>query len=140
MRSIGLAEAALALMLERVTDPSRTTFGKFLYQHGTVVADLARSRIEIDAARLLVLSAANNIDKVRAKGAKKDIGMAKVLVPTTALNVLDRAIQSFGAEGLSQDQPLAHWYAGLRTLRFADVSFPPYNQFRLWIVKAIVFV
>ncbi|KAF8332814.1 uncharacterized protein EI90DRAFT_3122559 [Cantharellus anzutake] len=120
MRSIGLAESGLALMLERVTDPRRTTFGKFLYEHGTVVADIARSRVEIDAARLLVLSAAHQIDKVRAKGAMKDIGMAKILVPTVALGVLDRAIQSFGAEGLSQDQPLAHWYAGLRTLRFAD--------------------
>ena len=133
MRAIGLAESALALMVERVTDPNRTTFGKFLYQHGTVVADLARSRIEIDAARLLVLSAAHSIDRVRAKGAMKDIAMAKVFVPTVALNVLDRAIQSFGAEGLSQDQPLAHWFAGLRTLRLADVSFSSI-QFRLYII------
>ena len=58
MRSIGLAQASLNLMLRRVTDPNRKTFGKFLYQHGTVVADIAKCRAEIEGARLLVLSAA----------------------------------------------------------------------------------
>jgi acyl-CoA dehydrogenase len=122
MRSIGLAEAALDQMLQRVTDPTRKTFGKELYQHGTIVADIGKSRADIDGARLLVLSAAHQIDKVRAKGAMKDIGIAKFVVPTVALRVVDRAIQSFGAEGLSQDTPLAQYWAGLRTLRFADVS------------------
>ncbi|KAG1755932.1 acyl-CoA dehydrogenase/oxidase [Suillus lakei] len=94
MRSIGSASRALDLMIERVTDPTRKTFDKFLYQHGTVVAEIARSRAEIESARLLVLSAAlqvstcvpcrganNNcilkIDKQRAKGALKEIGIAK---------------------------------------------------------------
>jgi len=120
MRSIGIAQAALDLMIQRVTDPTRKTFGKHLFEHGTIVSDIARSRAEIDGARLLVLSAAHQIDRVKAKGAMKDIGIAKYVVPGMALGVVDRAMQSFGAEGLSQDTPLAQWWAGLRTLRFAD--------------------
>jgi acyl-CoA dehydrogenase len=120
MRSIGCAQAALDLMIQRVTDPSRKTFGKYLYQHGTVVATIAQSRADIEGARLLVLSAAQMIDKHRAKGAMKEIGIAKFVVPTMALGVIDRAMQAFGAEGLSQDQELAVAYAQLRTLRFAD--------------------
>jgi acyl-CoA dehydrogenase len=125
MRSIGLAGAALDLMIQRVTDPARKTFGKQLFEHGTVVSNVARSRAELDGARLLVLSAAYQIDKVMAKGAMKDIGMAKFIVPTVALAVVDRAMQSYGAEGLSQDTRLAEWWSILRTLRIADVSFRP---------------
>ncbi|KAI0092812.1 acyl-CoA dehydrogenase NM domain-like protein [Irpex rosettiformis] len=120
MRSIGCAQYALDLLLARVTDPGRKTFGKYLYEHGTVIADIARSRAEIEGARLLVLSAASQIDKFQAKGALKEIGIAKFVVPSMALQVVDRAIQSFGAEGVSQDTPLAHMWAGLRTLRLAD--------------------
>jgi len=120
MRSIGVAQYALDIMLQRATDPSKKTFGKSLYEHGTVVADIAQSRAEIDGARLLVLSAAIQIDKARAKGALKEIGIAKFVVPTMALNVVDRAIQLHGAEGVSQDTPLAKAWAGLRTLRIAD--------------------
>jgi acyl-CoA dehydrogenase len=120
MRSIGAAQAALDLMLQRVTDPGRKTFGKYLYEHGTVVADIAKSRAEIESGRLLVLSAALQIDKYQAKGALKEIGIAKFVVPTMALTVIDRAIQSFGAEGVSQDTELAGHWAGLRTLRIAD--------------------
>ncbi|KAF8592536.1 acyl-CoA dehydrogenase [Ramaria rubella] len=120
MRSIGVAQRALDLMIERVTDPSRKTFGKYLYQHGTVVADIARSRADIEGARLLVLSAALQIDKMKAKGAMKEIGIAKFVVPSMAATVVDRAMQSFGAEGVSQDTFLARAAAGLRTLRFAD--------------------
>jgi len=120
MRTIGAAEVALEIMLQRVTDSTRQTFGKHLYEHGTIVEAIGRSRAEIDGARLLVLSAAHQIDKVRAKGAMKDIGIAKYVVPTMALGVVDRAMQSFGAEGLSQDTPLARTWAGLRTLRLAD--------------------
>ncbi|TFK27065.1 acyl-CoA dehydrogenase [Coprinopsis marcescibilis] len=120
MRSIGHASRALDLLLQRVTDPSRKTFGKYLYEHGTVVADIAKSRAEIESARLLVLSAALQIDKVKAKGALKEIGIAKFVVPSMALTVIDRAIQSFGAEGVSQDTELAARWAGLRTLRIAD--------------------
>lgn len=120
MRSIGAAQNALDLMLQRVTDPSRKTFGKYLHEHGTVIADIAKSRAEIEGARLLVLSAALQIDKYQAKGALKEIGIAKFVVPSMALQVVDRAIQSFGAEGVSQDQELASTWAGLRTLRLAD--------------------
>ncbi|KAF9782299.1 acyl-CoA dehydrogenase NM domain-like protein [Thelephora terrestris] len=120
MRSIGLAQRALDTMIQRVTDPSRKTFGKYLHQHGTVLADIAKSRADIEGARLLVLSAALQIDKHQAKGALKEIGIAKFVVPSMALQVVDRAIQAFGAEGVSQDQFLAEAWAGLRTLRLAD--------------------
>lgn len=128
MRTIGAAETALDAMLQRVTDPTRQTFGKHLYEHGTIVEAIGRSRAEIDGARLLVLSAAHQIDKVRAKGAKKDIGIAKYVVPSMALGVVDRAMQSFGAEGLSQDTHLAKLWAGLRTLRLADVRVHFYDK------------
>ncbi|KAH7100639.1 acyl-CoA dehydrogenase NM domain-like protein [Auriculariales sp. MPI-PUGE-AT-0066] len=120
MRSIGIAQRALDLMIERVTDPTRKTFGKHLYEHGTIVADIAKSRAEIEAARFLVLSAAAKIDTHKAKGALKEIGMAKFVVPSMALAVVDRAMQAHGAEGICQDNFLAKAYAGLRTLRFAD--------------------
>ncbi|KAH8106238.1 acyl-CoA dehydrogenase NM domain-like protein [Cristinia sonorae] len=120
MRSIGAAQMALDLMIQRVTDPSRKTFGKYLYQHGTVVADIAKSTAEIEGARLLVLSAAQQIDKFQAKGAMREIAIAKFVVPSMALQVVDRAIQAFGAEGVSQDQPISYAWAGLRTLRLAD--------------------
>ncbi|KAF9166882.1 hypothetical protein DFQ26_006550 [Actinomortierella ambigua] len=120
MRAIGMAERTLELMIERVTDPSRRTFGKILARHGTVAADVARMRIEINAARLMVLQAADKIDKTDAKGAMRDIAMAKVLVPNMLQRVLDLAMQAHGAAGLSQDFPLARFYAGARTLRIAD--------------------
>ena len=75
-----MASRALDLMITRVTDPVRKTFGKFLFEHGTIVAGIAQSRMEIEQARLLVLSAALQIDLVRAKGAMKDIGMSKVKI------------------------------------------------------------
>lgn len=81
MRCIGMAERGLELMISRVTDPSRRTFGKNLSEHGTVIADIATSRIEIDQARFLVLSAAKKIDEAKAKGAMKEISMAKVNRP-----------------------------------------------------------
>ncbi|KAL1927395.1 hypothetical protein VTP01DRAFT_4024 [Rhizomucor pusillus] len=120
MRCIGMAERGLELMISRVTDPSRRTFGKNLSEHGTVIADIATSRIEIDQARFLVLSAAKKIDEAKAKGAMKEISMAKIAAPTMLLNVLDRAMQAHGARGISQDTPLAHFYAAARTLRYAD--------------------
>ncbi|CAO1625385.1 unnamed protein product [Parajaminaea phylloscopi] len=120
MRSIGSAEMALDRLLTRATDTKKRTFGKALYEHGTIVADIARSRMQIDQARLLVLSAANMIDRSDAKGAMRDIGMSKVVVPNAALDVVDRSMQAHGAEGVCQDVPLAAVYAGLRTLRYAD--------------------
>ncbi|GAA5909633.1 hypothetical protein JCM6882_008448, partial [Rhodosporidiobolus microsporus] len=122
MRSLGLASRALDLTLLRATASNKSTFGKQLYQHGTVVRDLAESRIAIDQARLLVLAAANVVDEhpERAKGALREIGMAKAIVPNAVLQVIDRAMQLHGAEGISQDTPLAQMWAGVRTLRYAD--------------------
>ncbi|GAA5796829.1 acyl-CoA dehydrogenase/oxidase [Helicostylum pulchrum] len=120
MRCIGMAERGLELMINRVTDPNRRTFGKTLAEHGTIVTDIATSRIEIDQCRFLVLSAARKIDQAKAKGAMKEIGMAKIVAPNMLLNVLDRSMQAHGAAGISQDTPLAHFYASARTLRYAD--------------------
>jgi len=120
MRSIGAASVALELLLLRVNDPSRNTFGKSLSEHGTILEWIARSRIEIDAGRLLVLNAADKIDRSDAKGALKDIAMAKIYVPSMALGVIDRAIQAHGAAGICQDFPLARMWASMRTLRIAD--------------------
>ncbi len=118
MRSIGAAELALELMTERAQE--RRTFGKYLHQHGTVSEWIARSRIEIDQARLLVLKTAWMIDNVGAKEARKEISMIKALVPTVHTTVCDRAMQTFGAMGISPDTPLAdHWTWG-RALRYAD--------------------
>ncbi|KAF9437933.1 hypothetical protein BGZ76_010476 [Entomortierella beljakovae] len=120
MRNIGMAERALDTMIARVTDPSRRTFGKILAQHGTVAADVGKIRIEINAARLMVLAAADKIDKIDAKGAMRDIAMAKVMVPQMLQRTIDLAIQAHGAGGVSQDFPLARFFAGARSLRIAD--------------------
>lgn len=118
MRSIGAAELALELMVERAQ--ARTAFGKKLHEQGTIGEWIAKSRIEIDQARLLVLKAAWMIDNVGAKAARKEISMIKALVPSVHTAVCDRAMQVFGAMGLSPDTPLAdHWTWG-RALRFAD--------------------
>lgn len=120
MRSIGAAERALEWMLARVNDPIKKPFGKQLSEHGVILEWIAKSRLEIDAARLIVLNAAIKIDESDAKGALKEIAEAKVLVPQMALTVIDRAIQSFGAAGVCQDTPLANMWANIRTLRIAD--------------------
>ncbi|KAI8852946.1 acyl-CoA dehydrogenase domain protein [Chytridium lagenaria] len=113
MRSIGMAERALEFHLTR-------TFNKLIAQHGSTMDAIAASRAEIDQARLLVLRAADKIDRVGAKNAMNDIGLAKVVVPSMCLRVIDRAIQAHGAAGVCQDFPLAYMYAGQRTLRIAD--------------------
>ncbi len=118
MRSIGAAELALELMTERAQE--RKTFGRYLYQHGSVAEGIARSRIEIDQARLLVLKTAWMIDHVGAKGARKEISMIKALVPAMHTTVVDRAMQVFGAMGISPDTPLADSWTWGRALRFAD--------------------
>jgi len=120
MRSIGAAEKALEWMLMRINNPKKTPFGKQLKEHGVILEWVAKSRIEIDAARLVVLNAAIRIDEFGAKGALKEIAEAKVLVPTMALTVIDRAVQSFGGAGVCQDTPLANMWAQIRTLRLAD--------------------
>uniref|UniRef100_G1K3K1 Acyl-CoA dehydrogenase family member 11 n=1 Tax=Xenopus tropicalis TaxID=8364 RepID=G1K3K1_XENTR len=118
MRTIGAAESALQLMCER--SAQRQTFGKKLYQHEVVLHWIAESRIAIEQARLLTLSAARAIDTVGSARAKKQIAMIKVVAPRMACKVADRAIQVFGGAGVSQDFPLASMYAAIRTLRIAD--------------------
>jgi len=120
MRSIGAAERALDWMLMRINDPKKTPFGKQLKEHGVILEWVAKSRLEIDASRLVVLNAAIQIDIGGAKTALKEIAEAKILVPTMALTVIDRAVQSFGGAGVSQDTPLASMWANIRTLRLAD--------------------
>jgi acyl-CoA dehydrogenase len=107
-------------MLMRINDPKKTPFGKQLKEHGVILEWVAKSRIEIDAARLVVLNAAIKVDQFGAKGALTEIAEAKVLVPTMALTVIDRAVQSFGGAGVCQDTPLASMWANIRTLRLAD--------------------
>lgn len=118
MRSIGMAELALELMVERSQE--RKTFGRYLYQHGSVSEWIARSRMEIEQARLLVLKTAWMIDEVGARAARKEIAMIKAVVPGMHLQVVDRAMQVFGAMGLTSDTPLADLWIGARCLRFAD--------------------
>ncbi|KAF4548128.1 Acyl-CoA dehydrogenase-like protein 6 [Elsinoe fawcettii] len=120
MRSIGAAEKALEYFLARINDDRKKPFGKLLSEHGVMLERVARSRIEIDAARLQVCNAAITIDTKDAKFALKEIAEAKVLVPTMALNVIDRAIQAYGGAGVSQDTPLANMYAQGRTMRIVD--------------------
>jgi acyl-CoA dehydrogenase len=118
MRCIGVGERALETMCKRVQ--SRVAFGKALAEQGTIRADIARSRMEIDQARLLTFEAAYMMDAVGNKAARAEISMIKVVAPNVALRVLDRAIQAHGGAGVSQDTFLAAAWANTRTLRLAD--------------------
>ena len=118
MRTIGVAERALELMVKRSVE--RETFGRLLAQHGVVQDQIALSRIEIDQARQYVLHVAHLMDTVGNKAAAQEISGIKVAVPNMALGVIDRAIQVHGAAGVTQFTPLAHMWAHMRTLRIAD--------------------
>ncbi|MVN85660.1 acyl-CoA dehydrogenase [Deinococcus sp. HMF7620] len=118
MRLIGQAERALELMVARAGN--RVAFGKPLAAHQHVREAIAQSRLEIDQARLLTLHAAHLMDTAGNKAARGQIAAIKVVAPTVALRVIDRAIQVFGGAGVSQDTPLALMYAQARTLRLAD--------------------
>ncbi|WP_265443608.1 acyl-CoA dehydrogenase family protein [Flexivirga meconopsidis] len=118
MRSIGLAEKAIELMCERAD--GRTAFGRPLSEQGVIRNWIAESRVKLEQLRLLVLKTAWLMDTVGNKGAHTEIQAIKIATPETVQWILDKAIQTHGAGGLSQDFPLARAYAGIRTLRFAD--------------------
>ena len=118
MRAIGMAERALSLMIDRSLE--RETFGQKLAEQGVIQDWIARSRIKIEEARLLTVKTAWLIDTVGKEEAKIEISSIKVSVVEAASYVIDKAIQTFGAMGLSQDTPLARMSAGARVLRIAD--------------------
>ncbi|GGN22455.1 acyl-CoA dehydrogenase family protein [Streptomyces fuscichromogenes] len=118
MRSIGAAERALDLMIDRAQ--ARVTFGEPLANRANIQDWIAEARVEIEMARLLTLKTAYLMDTVGNRAARVEIAAIKVAVPQMALKVIDRAIQVHGAGGLSNDFPLADMYAQQRTLRFAD--------------------
>ncbi len=118
MRLIGQAERALEAMCKRVTQ--RVAFGKPIAAQGTIRADIADSRIEIEQARLLTLKAAAMMDAAGNKSARAEIAMIKVVAPSMALRVIDRAIQAHGGAGVCGDFNLADAWASARTLRLAD--------------------
>ncbi len=118
MRSIGQCELALELMCARARE--RETFGKKLHEHGPVAEWIALARQEIDQARLLVLRAAWRIDREGNRSARNDVAMIKVVVPRLQTSVLSRAMQVFGAMGLTPDTPLALLWTWGRALQFVD--------------------
>jgi hypothetical protein len=118
MRTIGIAERALALLCQRIS--SRTAFGKRIVEHSVWEERIADARIEIECARLLTLKAAWMMDTAGNKSARALIAMIKVKAPLMALKILDEAMQGFGAAGLAAEPRLAAMYAHVRTLRFAD--------------------
>ncbi|ALG84653.1 acyl-CoA dehydrogenase family protein [Gordonia phthalatica] len=118
MRSIGMAERALELMCARAA--SRVAFGKPLSDQGVIRDWIAESRVRIEQLRLLVLKTAWLMDTKGNRGAHTEIQAIKIATPATVEWILDKAIQTHGAGGLSQDFPLAQFQAGIRTLRFAD--------------------
>jgi len=118
MRSIGQCELALELMCARANE--REAFGKKLHEHGTVAEWIALSRMEIDQARLLVLRAAWLIDKEGNRAARSDVSMIKVVVPRLQTRVIDRAMQVYGAMGLTPDTPLSFLWTWGRALQFID--------------------
>jgi acyl-CoA dehydrogenase len=118
MRSIGQCELALELMCARARE--RSAFGRKLHEHGTVAEWIALARLEIDQARLLVLRAAWLIDRHGNRAARNEVAMIKVVVPRLQTTVLSRAMQVYGAMGLTPDTPLAFLWTWGRALQFVD--------------------
>lgn len=107
-------------MIARITDERKKAFGKKLNEHGVILQWVAEARVNIDAARLIVLNAAIKIDGSNAKEATREIAQAKILAPRVVLETLDKAMQSYGGAGVSQDTPLAAMWAQARVLRIVD--------------------
>ncbi|KAL3822993.1 hypothetical protein ACHAXA_008133 [Cyclostephanos tholiformis] len=118
MRAVGLAARCYELMLERTL--TRQAFGKYLCEHGSCRELIADSASDLEAARLLTLACAEDIDRLGARGARGKIALIKTTVPELTSRVIDRAVQIFGGAGVSGDFPLARALVGLRTLRIAD--------------------
>ena len=118
MRLIGCAQRSLEMMCQRVTQ--RETFGKKIAQYSSIRQDIAKSRCDIEQARLLTLSAADKIDRFGIKEAKDLVAMIKIAVPQMACNVIDRAIQAHGGLGVSSDTPLSEFWVYARSIRIAD--------------------
>jgi len=118
MRLIGVAQRSLELMCKRANE--RTAFGRKIKDFSSLRQDIAKSRCDIEQARLLTLSTADKIDQFGSKGALDLISMIKIVAPTMATNVIDRAIQAHGGMGVSGDTPLAGFWVYARTVRLAD--------------------
>jgi len=118
MRLVGIAERSLDLMIRRAK--SREAFGKPIADQGVVRQWIAETRCAIDQARLLVLKCAWKMDTAGNKAARKEIAMIKAVTPSMALKVIDRAIQTYGGAGVSQDTPLPQFWIYARSLRIAD--------------------
>ncbi|CAN4095986.1 unnamed protein product [Withania somnifera] len=118
MRLIGAAERGMQMMVQRALE--RRVFGKLIAEHGSFLSDVAKCRLELEKTRLLVLEAADQLDRLGNKKARATIAMAKVAAPNMAMVVLDTAMQVHGAAGISGDTVLAHLWATARTLRIAD--------------------
>lgn len=118
MRLIGMAQRSLELMSARTT--KRTPFGRTLDTYSSIRQEIANSACEIQQTRLLVLSAADKMDRLGNKEAKDLIAMIKIITPNMTLRVVDRAIQIMGGAGVGSDTPLAHYFAAARMLRLAD--------------------
>jgi acyl-CoA dehydrogenase len=136
MRLIGVAERALELMVERARD--REMFGTALIERQFIQDFIAKSRIEIDQARLVTWYAAWKLDQVGNRAAREELSITKVAVPTMALTVVDRAIQVWGGAGVSDDTPLAGMYRYNRMLRIGDGADEVHKQViaRMELAKA----
>ena len=118
MRLVGAADRALEIMCRRVED--RVAFGKKLSEQSSIRQDIAKSRCDIEQARLLTLWAADRLDKEGNVAAKDAIGMIKIVIPRMVQEVADRAMQSHGGMGICQDTPLPEIWTYGRLVRFAD--------------------
>ena len=126
MRTIGVAEVGIEKMAKRLL--SRIVFGKRIADHSIWEQRIARARIDIEMTRLLCLKAADMMDRAGNKAAQQEIAMIKVQAPNMALQILDDAIQAHGGGGVAEDYGLAHAWAAMRTLRFADGPDEVHNR------------
>ena len=118
MMFVGMAQRSLELMCERAQ--ARVAFGEQLSKKTSVQHEIARSRCDIEQCRLLVLAAAEKMDKYGIDGAREDISMLKIVAPKMCEDVSSRAMQIFGGMGVCQDTPLAHIWTTSRFCRIAD--------------------